>query len=318
MAKAKAAGQFLGGILNNPAVVILGGLAIVLLFFQKDIRSAFGGLGEGLGNIDIQLPEIKFPDINFPDINFPDINFPDITFPDFNLDFGAGFGGVVDQITKAFDDFSKQFVPEERIDVPFGDTGQIIDVVPDVTGGAAERRRAQEEAAALAAIPDRDIQDDVEGLTPAQRFGFIERGVIPSGFEVVGGQLQRIMQQITAQARQPIDIIQPVQSFLIDQPFQQFEGGGISFESGRIFETPIENLSLSQIIDKFMVTASQAANLRAIAQGFTPEEEEFLRGSGDIFGFTGFNDPAVSDPQFAGLTPQEIVLRLTGGNISNF
>jgi len=45
MAKAKAAGQFLGGIFNNPGVIILGGLAIALLFFQKDIRNAFGSLG---------------------------------------------------------------------------------------------------------------------------------------------------------------------------------------------------------------------------------------------------------------------------------
>jgi len=68
-----------------------------------------------------------------------------------------------------------------------------------------------------------------------------------------------------------------------------------------------------------MVTASQAANLKAIAQGFTPEEEQFLQGSQDVGGFfTGFNPPAVSDPQFQGLTPQEIALRLTGGNIQNF
>jgi len=106
---------------------------------------------------------------------------------------------------------------------------------------------------------------------------------------------------------------------LLDQIVKPFTGGGVSFEGGGIFETPIANLSLSQIIDKFMVTASQAADIRAQAIGFTPEEQAFL-GQGQEISPLGAlaSEPAVSDPAFAGLTPEEIALRLTGGNISNF
>lgn len=63
MVKAKKAGQFLGGIFNNPGVVILGLAAIVLVFFQGDIRRAFGSFGESLGQINIELPDIQFPDV---------------------------------------------------------------------------------------------------------------------------------------------------------------------------------------------------------------------------------------------------------------
>lgn len=61
MVKAKKAGQFLGGIFNNPGVVILGlGIAAIALF-RGDIRNAFGSVGESFGQINIELPE--FPDV---------------------------------------------------------------------------------------------------------------------------------------------------------------------------------------------------------------------------------------------------------------
>jgi len=105
---------------------------------------------------------------------------------------------------------------------------------------------------------------------------------------------------------------------LLDDIIQPFTGGGISFEGGTIFETPIENLSLSQIIDKFMVTASQAADIKAQAIGFTPEEQIFL-GQGQEISPLGdiASMPAVTEG-FQGLTPEQIFLQLVGGNISNF
>lgn len=106
---------------------------------------------------------------------------------------------------------------------------------------------------------------------------------------------------------------------LLDSIIGPFIGGGPSFEGGTIFETPIENLSLNQIIERFGVSASEAASIRAEAIGFTPEEEAFLtQGEIDIGGFVAGGPPAVSDPAFEGLSAEEIVLRLTGGNISNF
>jgi len=146
MVVAKGAGSFLGGILNNPGAIILGGIAIALLFFSSDIRKAFGSFGESFGKIelpDINLPQFNFPEINFPEIKLPEFNFPELpSLSEFNP-FGI-----------------PAFVDKERIDVEFGDTGQIIDVVPDVTGGTAERLR------------------NVIGLTPAQIFGIEERGAM--------------------------------------------------------------------------------------------------------------------------------------------
>jgi len=300
--KARAAGSFLGGLANNPAIVIIALVLGGLFIFKDRISEAFGSLGEGLGDINIQLPsislpEIKLPEFNLPEFEFPEFKFPEITLPDFSGLFGQG------GITPPAQD------PAGDPDLSIGLAGGIQQRRADLERGLLEKELA------AADIPLRDIADDIEGLTPSQAFAFVERGVIPTGFEVVGGSLQKIMASIITPVSQP----KPIQSFLIDEPTQQFEGGGVSFIGGQIFETPIQNLSLSQIIDKFMVTASQAANLKAIATGFTPEEEVFLQGSQDIGGFfTGFNPPAVSDQQFAGLTPEEIALRLTGGNISNF
>lgn len=92
---------------------------------------------------------------------------------------------------------------------------------------------------------------------------------------------------------------------------QQFAGGGPSFIGGTVFETPITGEStLGFIIDKLGVTASQAADIRAQAGGFTPEENVFLG--------IGTNPPVTSDPTFTDLTPEEIALRLTGGVITRF
>jgi len=304
--KARAAGSFLGGLANNPAIVIIALVLGGLFIFRDRISGALGSLGEGLGDINIQLPEIKLPEIKLPEIKFPEFNFPEFKFPELMLpDFSGLFGQG--GITPPAQD------PAGDPDLSIGLAGGIQQRRRDLERGLLERELEQ------ADIPIRDIGDETAGLTPAQRFAFIERGVIPTGFQVVGGELVQEAAPSNLFNQGGLIADQKISSFLLDDPTQQFTGGGISFQGGSIFETPIQNLSLSQIIDKFMVTASQAANLKAIAQGFTPEEEAFLQGSGDVGGFfTGFNPPAVSDPQFQGLTPQQIALQLTGGNISNF
>jgi len=99
-------------------------------------------------------------------------------------------------------------------------------------------------------------------------------------------------------------------------PDQQFQGGGPSFVGGSVTEIPLERLSLGQIIQRLGVTASQAASLRAEAIGFTPEEQTFLTQGQEISPL-GDLGPQTSGG-FIGLSPEEIALRLTGGNISNF
>jgi len=292
--KARAAGSFLGGIANNPGIVILGALAIGLFIFRDKISDAFASVGEsitgGIGDItlpDITLPEIKFPEFKFPEFKFPDFTFPEIKFPEFK--FPDIFGTDIPQPQKMVED-TGLFTPEQLALCKCGSS-----IVQDAFGNVnqqckpckEEKTAAQAEPFRDAAIFAEDFPEEFKELTPVQQFLVTDKGF-------------------------------DIKSFLVDEPLQQFTGGGVSFMGGAVFETPIENLSLSQIIDKFMVTASQAANLKAIAQGFTPEEETFLGGQQDIIGFTGFNPPAVSDPQFQGLTPQQIALILTGGNIQNF
>jgi len=291
--KARAAGSFLGGLANNPAIVIIALVLGGLFIFRDRISGAFGSLGGALGDINITLPEIKLPEISLPDL--PEVNLPD---------FSGLFAGLQEQQTNFFSQFTNFFTgggipqPQKMVE----DTGLLPDplicecgssIVQDAFGNVNQtcKQCAPSGTPAVqfkdAAIFAKDFPEEfIEQLTPAQQFSLEKQGI---------------------------------SSFLLSNQTQQFTGGGVSFIGGSIFETPIENLSLSQIIDKFMVTASQAANIKAIAQGFTPEEEAFLQGSQDVGGFfTGFNPPAVSDPQFQGLTPQQIALLLTGGNISNF
>jgi Flp pilus assembly pilin Flp len=108
---------------------------------------------------------------------------------------------------------------------------------------------------------------------------------------------------------------------------QQFLGGSIGqgIVGGVVRETPIADLSLGQIIDRFNVSASEAANIQAIAEdNFGNFDFGTNTGSGigsvttrpDINpNISGGN---VSNPEFAGLTAAEIAERLTGGNINNF
>jgi len=189
MVKAKSAGSFIGGIFNNPGILILGALTIGLLFFQKDIRNAFGGIAEGFGKIDIQLPEIKFPEFNFPEIKFPDFNFPEINFPDFNIDFGDPLGDITKTFDEFFENANKFFEPKvdpERMDVPFPDPERDlppIDIVPDF-GLRDDPRRTKPEPEPTVIFRDaeRFARDFPEEFTPIpvliqeeSQAGFLER-----------------------------------------------------------------------------------------------------------------------------------------------
>ena len=95
--------------------------------------------------------------------------------------------------------------------------------------------------------------------------------------------------------------------------------------TGGIFDTPIRNLSLSQIVDRFNVSASQAANIQAEAQNNFGDFDfgtNTGRGIGSIFTRDDITQELpssnVSDERFTGLSPTEIAQRLTGGIIRNF
>ena len=104
MAKARAAGSFLGGLANNPAVVIIAIVGIALFIFRDKISGAFASVGEGFGNINIELPAL--PTIEFPSFpEFPTFEFPTIALPDI---FGGATGGPVEQVGGFFEGIQQQ------------------------------------------------------------------------------------------------------------------------------------------------------------------------------------------------------------------
>jgi len=146
---------------------------------------------------------------------------------------------------------------------------------------------------------------------------------IPASEDISGSEFASARNANEFRARQEAQLQQAlnpgVQTGL--QTGQQFQGGGLSFIGGSVSEIPIDRLSLGGIIDRFNVTASQASDIRARALddfgGF-----DFGTNTGDALDpfiqSQLSNQGQVSNQAFQGLSAQEIALRLTGGNISNF
>jgi len=308
-AAGSGAGGFLGGLFNNPGIVVLGALGIALLFFAGDIRKAFGSLGEsiggGLGNINITLPEIKFPEFPaFP--AFPEIKFPDFKFPDI---FG-GNGLEIPQPQKMVEDTG--LLPDPTICAcgssivqdAFGNVNQVCK-----SCGTPEPFR---DAAIFAEDFPETFVPQGTGLTPQEETGLLQ------GESVILGSDRPPDTPI------PIGLPEGFDFFLAN-PDRPGLFGGTGFVGAQINPTPIGNLSLSQIIDKFMVTASQAANIKAIAKDdFGDFDFGTNTGAGigsiipSISSLIGGGDLNVSQSQFEGLSAQEIANILTGGNIQNF
>lgn len=282
--RAKAAGSGIGAFFNNPGVLIIGALIVFIAFFRGDIRNAFGSIGAGisggLGDINIQLPAFNFPEISFP-----------------SIDFGGFFGGGQ----------FPNLPPGGEEGIPLTQPGE------DGLNPADMPTAPSPVDILLNPPPGQDPETDPAIINP--EFGPSDPNADPALFNPPGviGFGTPGMPEGFPQGGIQID------PGLLDEVIGPFMGGGPSFEGGTIFQTPIANLSLSQIIDMFNVTASQAADIQAQAIGFTPEETAFLeQGPEDVGGFVAGGPPGVSDPQFEGLTPEEIALMLTGGPISNF
>jgi len=299
MVKARSAGSFLGGIFNNPGVVILGGLAIALLFFSGDIRKAFGSLGQGLGNINITLPELKIPEFKFPGFDpgaiLPKVELPEIKLPSI-------FGNGLEQPQKMVED-TGLLSQEETLACECGST-----ITQDAFGNV---NNVCKQCQAVGMNP-------ALALEPSDAELFASQATIPdiSDERKMQLELEAFISNLT-----------PAQEFVSNLPggFQAFVTPGSSFVGAQINPTPIQNLSLSQIIDMFDVTASQAANILAIAQNdFGDFDFGANTGGGigsvflDIPALSGLGGSNVSSSQFEGLSAQEIANILTGGNIQNF
>jgi len=263
------AGGFAGGFFSSPTFLILGALVVGLVFFGSDIRKALAGFGENLGQIQLpSLPSIEFPDITFPSFEFPDITFPDITFPSFDVDFGAAGQASADFIAglqQQFNQFLEGIGGMGGGGLPLPpdveDTGLIPDVatvcpcgsnvVQDIMGDVSQT---------CIPCPEAPLEGDPAFIGPVQPTQMIT----PSE------------QQIEEEFTQVMDQLQLPGGFV---------GAGPSFQGGTIFETPDCFLSLNQLINKYGVSASQAANIKAIActnqPGFQPTDipEEFEFGT---------------------------------------
>jgi len=239
---ARSAGGFLGGIFNNPGIIILGALAVVLLFFRGDIREAFGNLGK------IELP--PFPD--FPKIEFPP--FPELPpFPDLCSLFGIGCPDGNGE-------------PEPVGDLPFP-----MDV--EDTGLLTQQER---DACKCGTNIIQDIQGDVSEtcISPCpdepSNGGFIGPTQPPEPCVDVpliqGGSFNTCTGIVTPPSNG--GFIGPPEP-TIEPPFEPpvvlppgFEGGGPSFEGGTIFETDICNKSIGQIAQENGISASAAADMK--------------------------------------------------------
>lgn len=292
-----------------------GGIAIIVAAILGVIAVSAFFISRSLSGIQLpslpslpSFPDITFPsfDIQFPSIEFPSIEFPSIEFPSFEFPSIPGITGPVQEIPT----------------LEIGEVAEPGSLLEGFIGGPQGPQLP----------PDKNLFQTVfeilfgQPATPAEEFVF-ERADLPptagsleSLFGPGGSLVQPAIAEEEGFQTQPIDIIQDpgVQTTL--ETGQQFEGGGVGFIGGFVTETPIEFLSLNQIIEMGLAsTASEAASLRAEAIGFTPAEEEFLgQGPVDVMGFVSGGPPQVSDPQFEGLSAEEIALRLTGGPISNF
>jgi len=335
--KSKAAGSFIGGILGNPAIV-LGGIAIAaILIFREPFLKALTGIQEGL--VNIKLPEIKLPELpkfELPDINIfntsgqselagqtVDLQGRDVIIPP---DTTVNPDGTVSSSTPPIvvnggATFQENLFAETRagvFDTLFEagfDTNIITRLLNEATNlsdlSAILFRANQGLFTENVDIINQPINQGT-GLTPQEEAGLFQ------GQSVILGS--------DRPANTPIPVGLPEGfDFFLANPDRPALFGGTGFVGGSINPVPIANLSLSQIIDMFNVTASQAANIQGIAQdNFGSFDFGTNTGGGigsiipTISSLIGGSDVNVSSSQFEGLSASQIANILTGGNIQNF
>lgn len=259
----RAAGGFLGGIANNPGIIIVAVALGALFFFRSDIRKAF----EGLGNISLpQLPSVSFPEITFPSIDI-------ISSPIFEAGKAAGdivfeagqqAGQAVFDAGKEFGDFvgSTQALIDQQLTNFFKVQQSNFDIfasnltkdVQEALGNLGDTgQKAAEEGGPLSGLFDL-----FTGLFPGQEqndLPFQGPSIDPTtGFSILPLDPDR-----------PLDLfsfakmfdIQPQQAFNIEKQF-----GGLDFQAIAAIPTFGEVLA-----ENPELTASQIANLKFIQAG---------------------------------------------------
>jgi len=281
---------------NTNLLLAVGGI-IAAVFVIRELRNAGGDLQNALSGL-------KFPDINFP--SFPDITFP--SFPDiFNI-FPEDNTSSIAGDTIVTDDGTTITIPDDNI------------VNPDGTVSGSPPTMDLSEAARLEAL--RQLELNRQRSIAEQALSEIPIDEDISGAELNAARNADEFQRRLDEQSRTIEDFRSQQNVQTDIEGNTFGGGGISFIGGTVTETPIRFLSLGQIIDRFNVSASRAADIRA--QALIGTDQDVI---GDFdFGTNTFNDQGIPELQnigqtsggFEGKTAEEIALILTGGNISNF
>lgn len=240
------------------------------------------GAGQKLDNITNPLGNISLPTL--PDIQLPNFEIPQITLPNITNIFPQ------QQQDPFFTNIEPPIIPPQ----PEGSSVRINDNSTVFVGGSEVLGPEGNQ------IPNALLSLDnfARSLTPAQLFAQEQRG---RDFSV------------------PTNVPQSNGGF--------FQGGGESFIGGSVREIPIDRLSLGNIIERFGVTASQAVDIRSRARNDF-DDFDFGSNTGSGIGSVSQENPLIraslpnlgqtSNPEFEGLSAQEIAQRLTGGLINNF
>jgi len=332
-------GAAASGFFSNPAVIItalvLGGLFI----FRDKISEGFGGLFENLKFPEIPNPfenlTNPFEGFEFPTFTnpFEGFEFPTFTnpFEGFELpDFTSQFEGFNTQFQDLFSGFQLQLnnlfgteleMPTEMVE----NTGLLTqEQLDQCQCGSSIKQDAfgnVNHVCKTCASVDTQLPSQDPSLNIPDTGGFVGGLGDPNFLDFLGLTPAQQFQQdkIDSGEAQPIPSNLPT-------GFEFFQSGGSTgFTGASINQTPIANLSLSQIIDMFNVTASQAANILAIANNDFGDFDFGTNtgsGIGSVFQDLDLSSilPSgnVSDSQFQGLSATEIANLLTGGNIQNF
>jgi len=272
----RGAGGFVGGIANNPGIILilvaLGGLFI----FRDKISEGFSSIGQGIA--DFELPGISLPDITFPSFEF---DFPEITFPDFNIDFGDPLG----DISKGFEMFAEEqasnfdnFVKGVQDFFNIGGS-QDVDLPPDVPNTGLLSQEDILNCQCGTSIIQDSMGDVQQVCIPCEMKEdvFVE-GPPASGGIGVSDSIVLTVDKGDETTQQTESVFQGIMDKVISMlpTSQEFFGGGPSFVGGSVFENPID--TFSEVLKFFPgLSASQAADFLEETGGkILPSQVEFV------------------------------------------
>jgi len=304
---ASAGGSFLGGIANNPAIVII---ALVLggLFIFRDKISDF------VNNIKIPNPfeNFEFPTLTnpFEDFKFPEFTnpFEDFKFPEFP-DFTSIFQEQQDQFTSFIEKLQLQFTqdipqPQKMVE----DTGLFTQQeLAQCQCGSIITQDAFGNVNQVCKVCDKPLDAVLPSQDPAENVPTLN-GFVGG----VGGGLLDFLGLTPAQEFALGKDLSPEQEAqIIVPPVDVFGfGGGGSFIGG--VTTLGSNIvdTLSEVLQAFPnLTASQAANLLSENQGLTQTEFSFISPFAPSISSAGGDPEQIllnASGGFSGLTPEQI------------